>query len=51
MQYFDNSLSEQTFRVVGSRLNAEIDAATPRLQAIAAEQAAHRVQPASGRAS
>ena len=40
MQYFDDSLSDQTFRVIGSRLKAEVDGAKPRLQAIADEPAA-----------
>lgn len=39
MQYFDNSLSEQTFAVIGSRLKTEIDGATPRLRAIDDDQA------------
>ena len=39
MQYFDSSLSQQTFTVIGSRLKAEIDGAQPRLHAIADEQA------------
>jgi hypothetical protein len=39
MQYFDSTLSEQTFVVIGSRLNAEIDGAQPRLHAIAEARA------------
>jgi hypothetical protein len=39
MQYFDSSLTEQTFTVIASRLKAEIDGAQLRLSAITDEQA------------
>jgi len=39
MPYFDSALSQETFRVIGSRLKAEIDRAQPRLHTIAEEQA------------
>ena len=39
MQYFDSALSEQTFSVIASRLQAEVDSAQRRLQVIADEHA------------
>lgn len=40
MQYFDPSLAEQTFTVTGSSLRQEVDAAEPRLRALAEARAA-----------
>jgi len=39
MQYFDSALGEQPFKVIASRLQAEIDSAKPRLLTITDEQA------------
>src|SRR5262245_16460863 len=39
MQYFDNALADQTFRVIASRLQTEVDGAQRRLDTITDEQA------------
>jgi hypothetical protein len=40
MQYFDQSLAEQTFAATGSSLRQEVDAAVPRLRALSDASAA-----------
>src|SRR5215470_16448601 len=46
MQYFDSSLTDQTFTVIASRLRAEIDSAQLHLRAMSDEQAG-RPRPAN----
>ena len=46
MQYFDSSLAGQTFAVTGSSLRQEVDAAEPRLRALAEARAVSSPLPA-----
>jgi hypothetical protein len=47
MQYFDQSLAEQTFAATGRSLRHEVDAAVPKLRALSEARAASSLQRAS----